>query len=90
MKEQPETGLVPLINACSPRYAGSENTLFNALSELHCHGNFGPAKILVRGTKIPGKLVRPDHFSLKILVRPWNNGTSISALVTSDCWSVKP
>ena len=34
--------------------------------ELLCHGNFGPAKILVRGTKIPGKLVRPDHFSLKI------------------------
>ena len=31
-----------------------------------CHENFGPAKILVRGTKIPGKLVRPDHFSLKI------------------------
>ena len=23
-----------------------------------CHGNFGPPKILVRGTKIPGKLVR--------------------------------
>ena len=23
-----------------------------------CHGNFGPAKILVRGTKIRGKLVR--------------------------------
>ena len=34
--------------------------------QLNCHGNFGPAKILVRGTKIPGKLVRPDHFSLKI------------------------
>ena len=33
---------------------------------VFCHGNFGPAKILVRGTKIPGKLVRPDHFSLKI------------------------
>ena len=23
-----------------------------------CHGNFGPPKILVRGTKISGKLVR--------------------------------
>ena len=39
-----------------------------------CHGNFGPAKILVRGTKIPGKVVPPDRNSLKNLVRVWNDG----------------
>jgi len=42
----------------------------------YCHGNFGPAKKLVRGTKIPGIMVRPDHFPLKNLVRTWNNGPS--------------
>ena len=26
-----------------------------------CHGNFGPAKILVRGTKIPEKFGPPDY-----------------------------
>jgi len=26
--------------------------------------------------KIPGIMVRPDHFPLKNLVRTWNNGTS--------------
>ena len=30
-----------------------------------CHGNFGPGKKLVRGTKVPGKMVRPDHFPPK-------------------------
>ena len=35
-----------------------------------CHGNFGPAEKLVRGTKISGILVRADHFFLKILVPP--------------------
>ena len=30
---------------------------------LFCHGNFGPPKILVRGTKIPGKLVAGPLFS---------------------------
>ena len=42
-----------------------------------CHGNFGPAKKLVRGTKIPGIMVRPDHFPMKDLVRTWNNSLSI-------------
>ena len=37
-------------------------------SQGDCHGNFGPAKKVVWGTKIPGNMVRPDHFSLKNLV----------------------
>ena len=32
-------------------------------------------EILVRGTKIPGIMVRPDHFPLKNLVWTWNSGT---------------
>ena len=31
---------------------------FSDVSWMGCHGNFGPPKSLVRGTKIPGKLVR--------------------------------
>ena len=34
---------------------------------LACHGNFGPAKKLVRGTIISGISVRANHFFLKIL-----------------------
>ena len=41
-----------------------------------CHGNFGPAKKLVRGTNILGEMVRPSLFfsenigpNAKILVR---------------------
>ena len=45
-----------------------------------CHGNFGPQKILVRGTKIPRKLVRRTLL-MKILVRAWNYGPSESTLV---------
>ena len=37
---------------------------------LYCHGNFGPAEKLVRGTKISGISVQADHFFLKILVPP--------------------
>ena len=33
--------------------------------QLYCHGNFGPAKILVRGTKIPGKFGPPDYYFQK-------------------------
>ena len=39
-------------------------------SQRVCHGNFGPAEKLVRGTKISGISVRADHFFLKILVPP--------------------
>ena len=39
-----------------------------------CHGNFGPAEKLVRGTKISGISVRADHFYLKILAPCENNG----------------
>ena len=46
-----------------------------------CHGNFGPAKILVRGTKIPGKLVRRTIFFPKISVRAWNNGPIMKCTV---------
>ena len=49
--------------------------------ELTCNGNFGPAKILVRGTKIPGKFGPPDYYFLKILVRAWNNGPSANTWV---------
>ena len=50
---------------------------------MACHGNFGPAKKLVRGTKIPGIMVRQDHFPLKNLVRTWNNG--LSAMFDRNC-----
>ena len=35
-----------------------------------CHGNFGPAKILVLGPIFLRKLVRADHIFLKKPVRP--------------------
>ena len=41
-----------------------------AHSLLFCHGNFGPAEKLVRGTKMSGILVRADHFFLKIFGPP--------------------
>ena len=44
---------------------------------MYCHGNFGPAKILVRGTKIPGKSVPPDQNILKNLVRIWKKGSGL-------------
>ena len=50
-----------------------------------CHGNFGPTKKVVRGTKIPGKMVCLDHFPLKNLVRTWNNGPSMSTMFDRDC-----
>ena len=50
-----------------------------------CHGNFGPAKKLVRGTKIPGIMVRPDHFPLKILVRTWTNSPSTCTMFHRNC-----
>ena len=49
--------------------------------EEACHRNFGPAKILVRGTKIPGKFGPPDYYFQKILVRAWNNGPSANTSV---------
>ena len=53
----------------------SQNLLVGKVKHvLYCHGNFSPAKKLVRGTNIPGKLVRLDHFCLKKLVLSWNNG----------------
>ena len=55
------------------------------VGDVACHGNFGPAKKLVRGTKIPGIMVRPDHFPLKNLVRTWNNGPSTSTMFDHNC-----
>ena len=43
---------------------------------MACHGNFGPAKILARGTKIPGKFGPLDYYFLE-----WNNGPSANTLV---------
>ena len=53
-----------------------------------CHGNFGPAKILVRGTKIPGKFGPPDYYFQKNLVRAWNNGPSANTWLwqITDQW----
>jgi len=42
-------------------------------------------KKLVRGTKIPGIMVRPDHFPLKNLVRTWNNSLSTSTMFDRNC-----
>ena len=53
----------------------------NVVLEMSCHGNFGLAKILVRGTKIPGKFGPPDYYFQKILVRTWNNGLSATTSV---------
>ena len=33
-------------------------SVYTTLCQWVCHGNFGPPKFFVRGTKIPGKLVR--------------------------------
>ena len=49
--------------------------------EKYCHGNFGSAKILVWGTKIPGKFGPPDYYFQKILVRAWNNDPSAKTSV---------
>ena len=54
--------------------------------ELTCHGNFGPAKKLVRRTNIPGKMARADHFSLKTLVRDWNIGPSCINCMQRSQW----
>ena len=48
---------------------------------MDCHGNFGLAKIVVRGAKIPGKFGPPDYYFQKILVRAWNNGPSANTSV---------
>ena len=37
---------------------------------MSCHGNFGPAKKLVWGTKVGGIPVRVDQFVLNTLVPP--------------------
>ena len=55
-------------------------------------GNFGPAKILVRGTKIPGKSVPPDQNILKNLVRIRKKGSGLDfarARPISQCDSVE-
>jgi len=67
------------IQLCAWRHREFLASIVDSVFEqsLVCHGNFGPAKKLVRGTKIPGIMVRPDHFPLKNLVRTWNNGLSI-------------
>ena len=40
----------------------------------YCHENFGPLKILVRGTKICGEMVPPGPNFSKILVHVWRFG----------------
>ena len=67
--------------------------LFITLTKgMDCHGNFGPAKILVRGTKIPGKSVPPDQNILKNLVRIRKKGSGLDfarARPISQCDSVE-
>ena len=51
------------------------------ITQLHKDGlsrNFGLAKILVWGTKIPGKFGPLDYY---FLVRAWNNGPSANTSV---------
>ena len=73
------TGIVPNCYRVKAMHSvlniNSQNLLVGKVKHvLYCHGNFGPAKKLVWGTNIPGKLVRLDHFCLKKLVLAWNNG----------------
>ena len=64
-----------LITDVEQLYAGCKDTVV-----VFCHGNFGPAKILVWGTKIPGIMVRLDHFPWKI----WS-GLGITVRVRVQC-----
>ena len=44
-----------LVDFWPTRFAGTLLTVLHIYPRRECHGNFGPAKILIRGTTIPGK-----------------------------------
>jgi len=60
-----DTDFLPMLGMAYPHISFCKWTLVfsTAVGKIlveveYCHGNFGPPKILVRGTKISGKLVR--------------------------------
>ena len=92
---RPIKGVQSIVQSRVTRDQGDLQTAKNQerTAAICCHGNFGPAKILVWGTKIPGKFGPPDYYFQKMLVRAWNNGPSANTRCkhfndTSSCQSV--
>ena len=76
-------GVQSIVQSTVTRYQGDLQTAKNQehTAAICCHGNFGPAKILVWGNKIPGKFGPPDYYFQKMLVCAWNNGPSANTSV---------
>ena len=85
VREIEHAPVTPLVVSASEGFAKEATNFCKRLASLLADKwdwrNFGPAKILVWGAKIPGKFDPPDYYFQKILVRTWNNGPSTNTSV---------